>query len=108
VVQDGALAFPRASKEDQNAVQDACVSILQRLPASMQHQNRNPTAEELAKLRQFSQCMRQHGVPDWPDPRSDGTFPIVGTPLAAEGKSQRILDGRQACDQYFSGGIDAS
>jgi hypothetical protein len=107
-IQDGVLAFPGATKEAQLAVQDACASILQQLPPSMQQRNRPPTAEELAKLRQFSQCMRQHGVPDWPDPKSDGTFPIVGTPLGAEGKSQRIIDGRQACDQYFSGGINAS
>lgn len=107
-IQDGALAFPGASKEDQLAVQDACVSILRRLPASMRQQNRPPTADELAKLRQFAQCMRQHGVPDWPDPKSDGTFPIIGTPLEAEGKSQRIIDGEQACAQYFSGGINAS
>jgi hypothetical protein len=24
----------------------------------------------------FSQCMRSHGLPDWPDPRADGTFPL--------------------------------
>lgn len=107
-IQDGALVFPGATKEDQLAVQGACVSILQRLPASMQHQNRAPTAQELASLRQFAQCLRQHGIPEWPDPKSDGTFPIVGTPLEAEGKSQRLLDARQACDQFFSGGINAS
>ena len=24
----------------------------------------------------FSRCMREHGLSDWPDPRTDGTFPL--------------------------------
>lgn len=107
-IQDGALAFPGASKEDQVAVQDACASILQRVPASMVHRPHVPTAEEMAQLRQFAQCLRQNGIPEWPDPAADGTFPIMGTPLAAEGKSQRWFAARQVCDKYFSGGISAS
>jgi hypothetical protein len=52
--------------------------------------------------------MRDNGVPDWPDPKSDGTFPLVGTPLGTEGKSQRIITGQQACARYWDRGIDAS
>ena len=107
-IQEGVLAFPGASKEDQIAVQDACASILQRVPASMVHRPRMPSAQELAGLRQFSACMRQHGIPEWPDPTADGSFPLEGTPLLAEGKSQRVLDARHVCDQYFSGGINVS
>jgi len=29
-----------------------------------------PSAQTLAQLRQIAQCMRQHGVPQFPDPRS--------------------------------------
>jgi hypothetical protein len=35
-----------------------------------------PTPAELHQLVLFAQCVRQHGVPDWPDPRPDGTFPL--------------------------------
>jgi hypothetical protein len=35
-----------------------------------------PTAAELRQAVLFSQCMRQHGVADWPDPRPDGTYPL--------------------------------
>jgi hypothetical protein len=107
-IQEGVLAFPGATKEDQVAVQDACASILQRVPPSMVHHPHVPTAEEMAQLRQFAQCLRQNGIPEWPDPASDGTFPIMGTPLAAEGKSQRWFAARQVCDKFFSGGISAS
>jgi hypothetical protein len=105
---DGALAFPGTTKEDNVAVQGACISILQQLPASMQHRNQPPSAQDLAHLQQFAQCLRQHGVPDWPDPKPDGTFPLVGTPLGTEGKSQRIIDAQQACKQYWDKGISAS
>jgi hypothetical protein len=37
---------------------------------------RPPTAAELHQMVLFSQCMRSHGLPDWPDPRADGTFPL--------------------------------
>lgn len=30
----------------------------------------HPTAQTLAKLRNIAQCMRQHGVPEFPDPRT--------------------------------------
>jgi hypothetical protein len=35
-----------------------------------------PTAAELHQAVLFSRCVRQHGVPDWPDPHPDGTFPL--------------------------------
>jgi hypothetical protein len=37
---------------------------------------RPPTPAELHQLVLFAQCVRQHGVPDWPDPRPDGSFPL--------------------------------
>jgi hypothetical protein len=107
-IQEGVLAFPGATKEDQFAVQDACGSILQRVPVSMVHQAHAPSPQEMAQLRQFAQCLRENGMPEWPDPKADGTFPIVGTPLEAEGKSQRLLDARKVCDKYMSGGISGS
>jgi hypothetical protein len=30
-----------------------------------------PEPAEMDKLRQFAQCLRDHGVPDWPDPEPD-------------------------------------
>jgi hypothetical protein len=34
------------------------------------------TAADLAKDEQYAQCMRAHGIPNWPDPTADGGFPI--------------------------------
>jgi hypothetical protein len=82
------------------AARDACQPILDRLPASAQ---KNPavTEQDMENLRKFAQCMRQNVVPEWPDPRSNGSFPIVGTPLEQEGKSARMVTAQRACKQYW-------
>ena len=36
-------------------------------------------------------------MPDWPDPKADGTFPLVGTSIEREGKSPRFLKAARAC-----------
>jgi hypothetical protein len=86
------------------AARDACQPILGRLPASAQ---KNPAMSDADRqnLLRFAQCMREHGVPQWPDPRPDGTFPIAGTPLEREGKSARIQSATAACKQYWDKGI---
>lgn len=69
----------------------ACRAQLAAMPAS--DHRRPPTAAELHHRVLFSRCMRAHGLPDWPDPRADGTFPL----------NQRLMDKRgtrtqvQAC-----------
>jgi hypothetical protein len=51
-----------------------CQDELAALPIS--DDERPPTAAELHQMVLFSQCMRAHGLPDWPDPRADGSFPL--------------------------------
>ena len=81
--------------------QASCGSILSRLPAAAQ--GRTPvTPAALHQEVLFAGCMRQHGLPDWPDPRPDGTFPLAGTPYANEGKTGPVLTATQACRQYDS------
>jgi hypothetical protein len=50
----------------------ACQSLYDRLVPNAQ--DHAPTAAQLAALLRFARCMRSHGIPDWPDPRPDGTF----------------------------------
>ena len=89
-------------------VQGSCGSILNRLPAAV----RDTTPVTAAELHQevlFAGCMRRHGLPDWPDPRPDGTFRLAGTPYATMGKTGPVLNGIQACRAYDTfGGIRGS
>ncbi|HEX6520061.1 MAG TPA: hypothetical protein VF070_08620 [Streptosporangiaceae bacterium] len=83
--------------------QGNCGSILNRLPAAAQ--GRTPiTPAELHQDVLLAACMRRHGLPDWPDPRPDGTFRLAGTPYATMGKSGPVLAAMQACRQFNSSG----
>jgi hypothetical protein len=60
---------------------------------------------QFQQLVRLAECIRQHGVPNWPDPDPDGSFPLppaLQTKTAADGAAMR------ACQRYVpSGGIDA-
>lgn len=105
---DGSVSIQGGPQAKQAAVatQAACGSILSRLPASA---TRHPvTPAMLQTERQFASCMRQHGLPYWPDPRPDGSFPLSTTPYAGMEKSGPVMAGMQACRQYHLNGIPAS
>jgi hypothetical protein len=66
-----------------------------------------PTTEELRRAVRFSECIRKHGVPDWPDPNPDGTYPLDAR-LRGAGKGG-IVAGLEACRRLNpSGGIRLS
>ena len=90
-------------------VQGACESILNRLPASVRGNTSPVTPARLHQEVLFAGCMRRHGLPDWPDPRSDGTFQLAGTPYANMGKTGPVLTAIQACRAYETfGGVRGS
>jgi hypothetical protein len=76
-----------------------CRSQIEALPP--QAVNPPPTPAELHNLVLFGQCMRSHGISDWPDPHADGTFPIPAR-VQALGKLG-IMSQLRACRQYTGG-----
>jgi hypothetical protein len=81
---------------------DACTDVARQEPPAPDSL-RPPTARELAIMRQFSQCMRRHGYSDFPDPHSDGTFPIAGGPYDSllpyrPDGSRQLINAYLACD----------
>lgn len=105
IADDGTVAelpenVQRILEQRKATLEPACQPILDRLPASVreaQEGGHTATPEEVAMLRRFAACMRQHGVPDWPDPGSDGRFPMTDQ-FAREGKSPRIVNGFRSCE----------
>jgi hypothetical protein len=85
-------------KAESQRMLSACGPILSRLPASAR-QNPPVTPAELQQFRLYARCIRQHGIPGFPDPRPDGTFPLTGTQ-----KAQLNGPAAHACNQYTSGG----
>jgi hypothetical protein len=92
---------PKQALANNEAAQQACTPILDRLPATAHHgQDHTPSPQEMQQFLQFAQCMRENGIPEWPDPLPDGNMPLP-TPLEQEGKSARVLAGLQACNHLL-------
>jgi hypothetical protein len=115
-VENGRAILPDESTVDETTKRNvpsalqACKSIEDRLPPSLfdkpeSEQQRSATADDVPALKAWSKCIRESGVPEWPDPKPDGSFPI-DNPAIKEGKSARIIAAWQACEQYWNGGID--
>jgi hypothetical protein len=58
-----------AAQQAPESAMAACASILDRLPASARDDHPDPQ-----QMRMFAQCMRDHGIEDWPDPDAQGRF----------------------------------
>ncbi|MCP2322168.1 hypothetical protein HDA40_000675 [Hamadaea flava] len=82
----------------------ACKSIQDRL-SQVGGKNWRPTARDLQKLVEFAKCIREHGVPEWPDPDADGRF-TVSAKLEDENPETRIYPAHAACKGYWDGAVD--
>jgi len=89
---------------------ESCRSIMDRIPPSALggkgDESRAPlTPEDLAKARRWARCVREHGLTEWPDPQADGTFSLRGTSMQYEGKSERMRQVFEACQEFSVRGI---
>jgi hypothetical protein len=81
------------AKNQPAAALDACKSLLQATDAG--RTSHAPTAAELAQESRFAQCIRQHGVPAFPDPDPQtGRFPPT-----FDKTSPALQPAEQACAQ---------
>jgi hypothetical protein len=84
-----------ASDSRVQAAQTACQHLLPSGSA--------PNAAQIEQVRalslEFSQCVRRHGVPNMPDPASDGRIPDPATVGINQG-SPKFEAANQACKNY--------
>jgi hypothetical protein len=96
---DGRWHFAVSPGSAPESTQQACQHLFPNASASP------PVPQaEFQQLVRLAECIRQHGVPTWPDPDPDGSFPLP-PPL----QTKTPADGRAltACARYApSGGID--
>jgi hypothetical protein len=58
--------------------------------------------EQVEQARQFARCMRENGVPNFPDPQADGSVRIEAGPgTGIEPNSQAFKDAQAKCEQYM-------
>lgn len=95
VDQNGNVSFPASAPNLPAAAQTACQSIIDELPNPG---NGAPTPLASATFQQwvqFAACMRSHGLPAWPDPNTDGSFPLPASLRTAQ--STAIAPAFEAC-----------
>ncbi|MGI5329983.1 hypothetical protein [Actinomadura nitritigenes] len=62
---------------------------------------RKPSTAELAKMRAYSKCMRDHGVTAFPDPKPDGSMLLqAGKGTGIDPQSQTFKDANKTCQKY--------
>jgi hypothetical protein len=87
------------SSSGYQAAQDACKSLAP-------PQNPQQQAQNLAQALKFAQCMRAHGVPNFPDPSEQGNGgPIMIKPgSGVDPNSPQYQKAMQACRSDLPGG----
>jgi hypothetical protein len=61
---------------------------------------RGLTPAEVDQVRQFAVCLRDNGVPDWPDPEPDGSFGDDRAVIEAK-KSPRLAEALRTCEHLL-------
>ncbi|GAA2158670.1 hypothetical protein [Actinomadura napierensis] len=68
-----------------------------------------PSTAEMARMRAYSKCMRDHGVTAFPDPKPDGGMQIqAGRGTGIDPQSQTFKAADKACQKYQPGGRKAA
>jgi hypothetical protein len=112
LTQDGYLQFPAQAdynwKDDlrkHRSIIDACQPIEDRYPPNAFRPRDQINADDLRKLAAFAECVRQHGLPDFPDPNAAGEFDVSGTSLAQGMPGPVREQAEAACSQIWNGDI---
>jgi hypothetical protein len=86
-------------KEKMKAAHEACQKFM---PNG--GEVRKPSAEDLEQVRKMAQCMRENGVPNFPDPDPDGRMSIDSTKLGTGPGDPTWEKAEKACAQYMPRG----
>jgi hypothetical protein len=66
--------------------------------------NRSPSGSTKTGALAYSRCMRTHGVPEFPDPNSNGEISVAGAPGSAlDPNSPQWKAAQQACQSLMPG-----
>ena len=63
--------------------------------------------QQLEQGRQMAQCMRDNGVPNFPDPQADGSIRLDGDKIGSGPGDPTFDKAEQACSKFRPGGPDA-
>ncbi|MFG3557474.1 hypothetical protein ACGGAQ_24125 [Micromonospora sp. NPDC047557] len=101
----GRPEFRFGADVDQQKVQAAMEKCRDKLPNGGQGAQLNP--EQAEQMRTLAKCMRENGVPDFPDPEADGRIQIGQAGKAFDMGDPTMKAALEKCRQYapqFGGG----
>jgi hypothetical protein len=110
-IDSGRVRIQAPDSVDPAKMQAAMEKCKQYLPNGGQPKKADPATIE--QMRKFAQCMRENGVPDFPDPGADGGIRIQVNPGSKMNPNDPTFKAAQeACAQYRpappSGGPDGT
>ncbi|MBP2706517.1 hypothetical protein JOL79_22160 [Microbispora sp. RL4-1S] len=87
--------------EDMKAARNIpqCEALYKQIP-DQRRRTQAPSAADIARGRKFADCVRRHGISDFPDPSSDGTFKLRGTRLESKAKDPEMRAAYDACVEF--------
>jgi hypothetical protein len=94
----GGVGFSIPEGTDKSKVDAAQAECKQNLPNGGEPEKLS--AEDQEKMRKFAQCMRENGVPKFPDPSEDGGMMINGDEIGVDPQSEAFKNAEKACEQY--------
>jgi hypothetical protein len=77
VESNGHYGWPDSAPRTTPQVEQNCRAQFAALPPGGSASPAPPSAADLAQLRSLATCLRSNGYPGWPDPGSDGRFPLA-------------------------------
>jgi hypothetical protein len=86
-------------------IPDACAELSRQAKSAGGATQPRVSSADMAKLRQFASCMRNAGLPDFPDPRDDGTFLLSGQSLSLMDKSRPVNQAQDECRKQLPAGF---
>lgn len=95
IIQNGGSAPPRVSAAVANAAAQACQKLL---PPSMAQGPSKASPGSNTHALKFSECMRSHGEPNFPDPAANGSFTL---PSGMNAESPQFQNAEKACQSLM-------
>ncbi|GAA2606732.1 hypothetical protein GCM10010399_42070 [Dactylosporangium fulvum] len=94
----GGVVMKVPDGSDNPKVDEANKECKQFLPNGGEPMKADPEAQE--QMRKFSQCMRENGVPNFPDPGEDGGIQFNSDTLGVDPQGETFKKAEEACKQY--------
>jgi hypothetical protein len=91
------------------AASEKCAPLLPPMPSELIDQGPPLTPEQITRARQYAKCMRDHGVPDFPDPDAQGHWPgQQSDPTMTEQQTRASYLASVTCEPVLDGHPPAS